>query len=234
MLLHTEKKEKEKPEMVFFIETLYFPTSNRNMDPQLVQEIHAAHEEALHARDTLVRLVNEMQLNDDMEWEEAYELAQEAKDVVDYAVEKGQIAMETMTAIMAQGEEIPVQINNRMIQIAQRFTHMQDEIEDAVAAQSKIIVEDRLIDARDIALEIGNLWTFIHQIISQFAVDPINMSSNNESNGSNAEGGRRLRKRAYRGKTHRGKTHRGKTQRKRTHRGKTHRKRNKRTHRNRK
>ena len=185
----------------------------------LSQEIDAAYDMAQHARETLERVLDEMN-HVGVEWEEAYEKAREAEEDVIQSMHVGVIPMRTVTAITQQGGEIPVQIKDHMIYIAGRMNHMRDAVEDAVAAQSKEEVEELLNETLQIAQGIEGRWMMIRQL----SVEPINMYSNNESNASNASnnelsGGRRLR-------MHRGKTHRGKTHRKRNRKQKTHRKRN--------
>jgi hypothetical protein len=160
------------------------------MDPQLLEEIHAAHEAALHARETLERVLDEMN-HVGVEWEECQEKAHEAEEEVYQAVVVGRIPMRTVAAIVAQGEELPADMKAHMIHIAGRVSAMRDAAEDAVNAQHEEEMGIALTDALSVAREIENTWAIVRQVAEESLVHG---NESNESNGDLSGGRRSLRK----------------------------------------
>jgi len=132
--------------------------------PFFVTEIEDAHEAALHAHETLVRVHDEMNHVGVTE-EECDELAREAEEEVTQAREAGRIPMRSLVALTAshQNGEIPDSIRDVLIHLAHRVNDMRAAMNAVMDAQGDQRRE-RLEAAIDLMQQIENHWAEVLQM----------------------------------------------------------------------
>ena len=206
--------------------------------PELLDQIHVAHQAAIDAHTALDDLLNAINPNHvqlaDFEGEE------DIGDVEEYVHEVNEHAA-TLIAdidnILGQGGDLPVCLSNSMVDIHDRLDILNHNMPAAMNAydqNNKQIVIGHLNLVLGAVQYIEGRWANIVHLL-----DPPQNDSNNGSNvssnvsyGSNESNGGRRKKRTLRKRRSHSKkrTHRKRTNRKRTHSKRTH---SKRTHRKR-